>query len=183
MKMELKVGNGRIAPVIAVVLIVLGAAAILAKRSDLLSVKEFFMALGVLVMLAGIITVAGGFARDGPRDMIFGGCMIILVGFVLYMTDIPEILIFWLAVIVLAELGLKLFFSMPLGIADVDLGSDAAEKAAGLAAVAVAVVLIVFEPEIREYFMYLFGGVAIVIGAVILAQLKGEAGETSPAER
>ncbi len=183
MKMELRIGNGRIAPAVAVILIVLGAAAVLAKKTDILSVKEFFMALGVFVMLAGILTVAGGFARDGPRDMIFGGCMIVLVGFVLYMTDIPESLIFWLAVIVLAELGLKLFFSMPLGIADVDLGSDAAEKAAGFAAVAAAVVLIVFEPEIRDCFMYLFGGVAIVIGAVILAQLKGEAGETSPAER
>ena len=120
--------NAVTGPLLAVVLVALGVIAIVVRAGKFVSDRDFFNAVGILVLIGGIYLIYKGARTDGPRDMIFGGCMLAVMGFVLYVTDGPGFLIFWLAVIVVAELGLKLFFMMPLPVINVNFGSVAAEK-------------------------------------------------------
>ena len=97
--------NAVTGPLLAVVLVALGVIAIVVKAGKFVSDRDFFNAVGILVLIGGIYLIYKGARTDGPRDMIFGGCMLAVMGFVLYVTDGPGFLIFWLAVIVVAELG------------------------------------------------------------------------------
>lgn len=164
--------NAVTGPLLAVVLVALGVIAIVVRAGKFVSDRDFFNAVGILVLIGGIYLIYKGARTDGPRDMIFGGCMLAVMGFVLYVTDGPGFLIFWLAVIVVAELGLKLFFMMPLPVINVNFGSVAAEKAAGVGLVAAAVVLALLEDYVWDWFMYLFGLVLISVGALYLAQSR-----------
>lgn len=166
--------NSAIGALLAIAMIIIGAAAIIVKAMDLAADDKFTNVVGVLIVICGLLMIFRSATTDGPRDALFGGCMFTLIGFVMAMSASPTFILYWLTVIVMAEMGLKIFFMMPTHIMRVNLGSDVANKAVGIALVVAAIAMIFLEGDGWKFYLYLVGALLMFFGVLYLAQHQGK---------
>ncbi len=167
-------GNSSLGALLAIAMIVIGVAAIVVKAMELASDDEFLKVVGVLTVVCGMLLVLKKAMDDGFKSSLFGGCMLALVGFVMALSMAPSYILYWLTVIVVAELGLKIIFEMPLGIVRVDLGNRDANRLAGVALVLVAIAMMSMEEDLWDFFLYLVGVLLMLFGFLYLAQRRGK---------